>query len=100
MRNKLLVSAALLLAYVYSPQVVADQDGERAVLARLTHEINSLIPLIDEAESQSNLSGRYKFQYQWLKSDLNIVRSAIEDHIHGSRVEPRVVQPLKGDYIR
>ena len=80
--------------------VFADEDAERAVLARLTHELALLGTLVDDAESQANPSNRVRFQYSWLRTDIGKIRQGIDEYIKGARVEPRVVSPLKGDYSR
>ena len=76
----------------------ADADGEREVLARLDHELHSIEPLIREAESQANPGSRIRFRYDWLRQDLERVRSGIKEHIDAPRNEPRAVKPLRGDY--
>jgi len=78
----------------------ADSDGERAVLARLSHELSALEPLLAEAEAQATPDARIKFQYAWLRQDLQRVRAGIQDHVEVPRAEPRTVPPLKGDYRR
>ena len=54
---------------------VADADGERAVLARIMHELQVIEPLITEATSQANLDARIRFQYDWLRQDLSRIRT-------------------------
>ena len=79
---------------------VADADGERAALARITHELQSIEPLITEAASQTNLDARVRFQYDWLRQDLDRIRLGIQTHIDAPRSEPRSFPPLRGDYRR
>ena len=90
-----------LLAAV-SPLVfaVADADGERAALARIDHELQAIAPLITEAASQANPDARIRFQYDWLRQDLDRMRRGIDEHIHAPRSEPRTFPPLRGDYRR
>ena len=78
--------------------VVADADGERAVLARIIHELQVIEPLITEATSQANLDARIRFQYDWLRQDLSRIRLGIQEHIDTPRTEPRRFPPLRGDY--
>jgi RAQPRD family integrative conjugative element protein len=78
----------------------ADADGERAVLARVDHELKSIEPLIREAESQANPDSRIRFRYDWLRQDLSRVRQGIQAHIDAPRSEPRTFPPLRGDYRR
>ena len=79
---------------------VADADGERAALARIIHELQAIDPLITEAASQANPDARVRFQYDWLRQDLNRIRLGIQEHIDTPRSEPRTFPPLRGDYRR
>jgi RAQPRD family integrative conjugative element protein len=79
---------------------VADADGERAALARITHELQSIEPLLAEADSQANPDTRIRFQYDWLRQDLDRIRRGIQAHIDAPRSEPRTFPPLRGDYRR
>ncbi len=78
----------------------ADADGERAVLARITHELQAIDPLISEATAQANPDARIKFNYDWLRQDLDRIRLGIQAHIDAPRSEPRTFSPLRGDYRR
>ena len=80
--------------------VLADPDAEREALARLTHEIKALEPLIRSAESQANPDARVRFRYDWLRQDLARVVLGIQEHIDAPRAEPRTFLPLRGDYRR
>jgi len=79
---------------------MADPDGERAALARITHELQALQPLIDEAAAQADPDARIRFQYDWLRQDLECIRLGIKAHIDTPRAEPRSFPPLRGDYRR
>lgn len=79
---------------------MADPDGERAALARITHELQALQPLIDEAAAQADPDAHIRFQYDWLRQDLDRIRLGIEVHIDTPRAEPRSFPPLRGDYRR
>ncbi len=79
---------------------VADADAERAALARVIHELQAIQPLITEAASQANPDARVRFQYDWLRQDLDHIRLGIQEHIDTPRSEPRTFPPLRGDYRR
>jgi len=79
---------------------VADADGERAALVRITHELQTIEPLIEKAASQANPDARVRFQYDWLRQDLDQIRLGIQEHINAPRSEPRTFPPLRGDYRR
>ena len=95
-RSLSLVAALLPLGSL----ALADADAEREALARLTHEIEALEPLIRSAESQANPDARVRFRYDWLRQDLARVRLGIQEHIDAPRAEPRTFPPLRGDYRR
>ena len=78
----------------------ADADGEREMLARITHEIEAIEPLIRQAASQANPDTRIRFQYDWLRQDLDQIQRGIQEHIDTPRSEPRTFPPLRGDYRR
>jgi RAQPRD family integrative conjugative element protein len=82
------------------PFAIADTDGERLALARITHELQSIEPLIVEAVAQANPDARIRFQYDWLRQDLDRIRLGIQIHIDAPRSEPRSFPPLRGDYRR
>ena len=71
-----------------------------ALLARISHELVALDPLLREGESQANPDARVRFRYDWLRQDLARVRLGIEAHINAPRAEPRTFPPLRGDYRR
>jgi RAQPRD family integrative conjugative element protein len=78
----------------------ADQAGEREHLARLAHEIEALKALVDAAQAQADYPTRIRFQYTWLKQDLERVRHGILEHLNAPLGEPRRIPPLAGDYRR
>ena len=99
MRNKGPFLAALL-GLAAATQATADADGEREAWARLAHEIEALVPLVTKAEVQADPDARIRFRYEWLRQDLERVRTGIQAHIDAPRAEPRKVEPLRGDYRR
>lgn len=90
----------LFIAVLPTKFAVADADGERAALARITHELITLEPLISEAASQANPDARVRFQYEWLRQDLGRIQQGIQDHMDAPRIGPRTFPPLRGDYRR
>ena len=94
----LLIGVALIA--LQGAGVLADADAERDALARLVHELESLEPLIVEASRATDPDARIRFQYDWLRDDLETVRRGIEAHIDAQAAEPQPVAPLRGDYRR
>lgn len=75
-------------------------DAKRAVLARIVHELQTIEPLIKEAEAHANPDARIRFQYDWLRQDLTRIRLGIQEYIDSPRSEPRTFPPLRDDYRR
>jgi len=100
MRITHLLVSGLFAAALPVQFAVAGADAEQAALARITHELEAIEPLIAEATSQANPDARIQFQYDWLRQDLNRIRRGIEEHIDVPRSEPRTFPPLRGDYRR
>jgi len=100
MRITQLLILGLLATALTVQFAVADADGERAALARINHELQAIKPLISEAASQANTDARIRFQYDWLRQDLDRIRIGIQTHIDAPRSEPRSFPPLRGDYRR
>jgi len=100
MRITQLLVSGLLATAVPVPFAVADADGERAALARIDHELQAIEPLITEASSQANPDARIRFQYDWLRQDVDRIRRGVQAHIDAPRSEPRTFPPLRGDYRR
>tara|TARA_R110002074_G_scaffold219749_1_gene390432 strand:+ start:16079 stop:16351 length:273 start_codon:yes stop_codon:yes gene_type:complete len=88
----------LLALAITAPSALADVDDEHAMLARLLHEIELLEPLIVSSEAEADRDARVRFQYDWLRQDLERVRAGIQAHLDAPRNEPRPVPPLRGDY--
>ena len=100
MRITHLLVSGLLATALPVQFAIADADGERAALARITHELQAIEPLIAEAASQANPDARIRFQYDWLRQDLRTIQQGIQAHIDAPRSEPRNFPPLRGDYRR
>jgi RAQPRD family integrative conjugative element protein len=100
MRITQMLVLGLLSASLPVQFAVADADGERESLARITHELEAIEPLITEAASQANPDARIRFQYDWLRQDLIKIQNGVQAHIDAPRSEPRTFLPLRGDYRR
>ena len=100
MRITYLLVSGLLATALPLHFAVADADGERESLARITHELEAIQPLITEAASQANPDARIRFQYDWLRQDLIKIQNGVQAHIDAPRSEPRTFPPLRGDYRR
>ena len=91
---------SLIIALAITPLLYADASAEREALAHVIHELQAIEPLIDKAQAQSNQDARIRFQYDWLRQDMNRIKDGIQAHIDSPRAEPRTFPPLRGDYRR
>ena len=75
-------------------------EPEREALMRLAHELAALAPLVDAAQTGANPAERVRFRYDWLRRDIDRVRDGVLEHAGADQAEPRLYQPLRGDYRR
>ena len=88
--------AIVLLLAAFTMQ--ADRDTERAALTRLVEEIERLEPLIARAERESEIHDRVRFRYDWLRRDLDEVKSGVESFLNDAEFTPRSFEPLQAEY--
>lgn len=99
--RKTALGIAFFIAAIFTSLIVsADRDAEREALTKLIQEIELLMPLIKRAEGEADPEARIKFQYPWLRQDLNRIKSGIEDHLRGTTYEPRTYPPIRGEYTQ
>jgi RAQPRD family integrative conjugative element protein len=79
---------------------MSDAAAERADLMHVLYELDNLESLIAEAEGNAVSTLRIRFQYAWLRGDLEKVKTGIREYLDTVPVTPRVPPPLAGDYIR
>jgi len=54
--------------------------------------------LIDRAQHNADQDAWIRFNYVWLRTDIEQIRSGIHNHLIQPRQQPRTIPPLKGDY--
>lgn len=84
----------------YEPGHIGSQAAERRALLDVLAHIEHTESLIRQAQTQQNPDQRIKFRYDWLRDDLHKVGRGIRDHLNNPQSQPRVVEPLIGDYRR
>lgn len=89
-----LIAAASLAA---GAAQAGDDDAEREQLARIDDEIARVQSMVSAAAQNAPTGQRVKFRYDWLQSDLQLVREGIRQHADAPR-QPRPAPPLRGDY--
>lgn len=90
----------LIIGLLMTPALYADADAERDALTRIVHELQAVESLITKAQSQADNDARVRFQYDWLRQDVNLLKDGIQAHIDAPRAQPRSFPPLRGDYRR
>lgn len=94
------ITLILLSAYCLSTtSVYADQATADALLARINHELDMIKPLINQAEAQAPKNQRTEFHYDWLRQDIGSIQAGISEAINQQSLAPRVITPIKGDYM-
>ncbi len=94
-------SLLMASAFAMAAEGFAGSAAERESLARLSSEIEALYPLIDEAKrSSAQPSGRFRFEYSWLKRDLERIKQGIDEWLAQPDTTPREITPLGGDYTQ
>lgn len=96
---RLTPAIVLLLSWVWlTPALATNNDAEKDTLARLIHELDAVNPLIQEASGKALGDTRIRFNYTWLKQDLERIKSGIREYLETPSTEPRTFPPLQGDY--
>ncbi len=95
MRTQIVIIASF---WLLSQPAMADRDVERHALAQLIHELDALQPVIEHAQHNADQDARIRFHYDWLRTDVERIRSGIQNHLVQPRQQPRTISPLKGDY--
>ena len=92
------LTALLLVATsVLTPAHAGDEESERANLARIEAELAQVQQMAAAASRDAPAAQRVNFRYEWLISDLDVMRRGIQQHLNAPR-QPRPVEPLRGDY--
>jgi RAQPRD family integrative conjugative element protein len=100
MTIKQYVTSVLLLMLIGVCPAYAAIDVENAHLARIKQVLASLDSLIQAAEREQEQSDRIKFHYEWLREDISKIQQGIDEKLKQSPLEPRRIEPLRGDYIK
>lgn len=82
----------LIFTLTFCANALANENLE---LARINSILNSVYPLIDKAQKESEPNTRVKFHYNWLRADIEKIQAAIARKINYVPLEPSIVMPLK-----
>lgn len=92
--------AATLWSWAFGVSAT-DTDPHLQNLASALHQIDLLDRFLVTVAStyQPNPAERYHFDYTSLREDLQRVRAGIQAYLSPLRAQPRLPEPLAGDYL-
>ena len=104
-----------LLLHAASPATADDtsfgrNDLEKTYLVQIINQLDAMQPFIVSAEQAQLPNKRIQFHYsryqdnqgQWhagLLEDIHSIKAGVLEYLHQPTIEPRVVVPLKNDYV-
>lgn len=94
--KKAILSIILFLSVMNTS--FADTEQMTATLARIRTILNQINPLINLAQSEQDPNVRIKFQFDQLRADIAKIQTGIDEEIKPISVQPRMVDPIAGDY--
>lgn len=88
----------------------ASQSELNNILVRVINQINTALPLLDEAKSEIEPNSRIQLhiesfegedgkQHPGVRNDLMTIRNALIDYINKPAIEPKTIKPLEFDFI-
>lgn len=102
----------LLLILMLSLPIVshASEEALNQTLVRVINQINAVMPLLDEAQSEIEPNTRIQLHIEsfegadgknhpGLRNDLLAIRNALVDYINKPAIEPKTIKPLSLDFI-
>nr|HAT8714728.1 hypothetical protein [Legionella jordanis] len=99
-----------LTLMIISLQCSANPDLNET-LVRIINQINAIMPLLDEAQTQITPNARIQLQIEGfedlqaqhhagLREDLLNIRNGLIDYINQPIIAPRKIKPLEMDFVR
>lgn len=102
----------LLLILMLSLPLVshASEEALNQTLVRVINQINAVMPLLDEAQSEIEPNTRIQLHIEsfegadgkthaGLRNDLLAIRNALIEYINKPAIEPKTIKPLSLDFI-
>ncbi|HAT2073478.1 TPA: hypothetical protein JBF42_02285 [Legionella pneumophila] len=102
----------LLLVLILSLPLVgyAQEDALNQTLVRVINQINAIMPLLDEAQTEIEPNTRIQLHIEHfegsdgkthagLRTDLLTIRNALIDYINKRALSPKTIKPLALDFI-
>ncbi|HCD9500963.1 TPA: hypothetical protein NGH35_002805 [Legionella pneumophila] len=88
----------------------ASEEALNQTLVRVINQINAVMPLLDEAQSEIEPNTRIQLHIEsfegadgkthaGLRNDLLAIRNALINYINKPAIEPKTIKPLSLDFI-
>jgi len=99
--SKLFSFSLILIAIIgFMPLIAhADEAMSNQYLQRALNELNAAKLFVQQAKAQQSTKQRVVFHYNWILSDINKIEAGIQQKFNKPRIQPRVIKPMKGDYL-
>jgi RAQPRD family integrative conjugative element protein len=108
--QKIMMGLVVSIFALLSFNARADERQETVYLTQILNQLNAIQPFILAAQKAQPTNGRIQFHYMkyrdskgaWhngLLEDVNAIKAGITQKLNGPVIEPRVINPLKGDYF-
>lgn len=93
-------TVALLALLITMPAYANESDFERAQLSLMLRQLDAVERHSRQSADQQLLrTSRYHFDYSRFQSDLERIRTGIQDYLTPQRAQPRDPFELSGDYL-
>ncbi len=88
----------------------ASEEALNQTLVRVINQINAIMPLLDEAQTEIEPNTRIQLHIEsfegsdgkshpGLRNDLLAIRNSLIDYINKPAIEPKTIKPLALDFI-
>ncbi|VEG92561.1 RAQPRD family integrative conjugative element protein [Legionella spiritensis] len=89
----------------------ANNANLNETLVRIINQINAIMPLLDEAQTELDPNARIQLHvesfnddqgrhYAGVREDLLMIRNGLIDYINQPVIAPRRIKPLNNDFVR
>lgn len=103
----------ILLAILLFINITAQANNAdvNETLVRIINQINAIMPLLDEAQTELNPNAHIQLhlksftdnegqQHAGVREDLLMIRNGLIDYINQPVIAPRKIKPLNNDFVR
>lgn len=93
-RLLILMTALLIPIVARADQAMANQYLQHAI-----NELQAAKVYVNKAKAQQPANQRVVFHYDWVLADIDSIKGGIRQQFNRPKIQPRVIEPIKGDYI-